>query len=164
MTPPGAARRSETGAAALEFALISPVLFLVLFGIVQYGLYFNDANSMRQGVREAARAAVVENFGYAGCAGTNPAKLICLTKAQIGGSVTGAPAVKVVAPDGWAKGEALRVCAAFRSQGAVGLLPMPSSGNLRAITQMTIEREDAKAAWADATSATDPTGGAWSWC
>lgn len=156
--------RRESGAAAVEFALVSSILMVLVFGILQYGLYFNDANSLRQGVREAARAAVVENFAYPGCTtGTNSERLVCGTKAQIGG-VTGAPEVIVRAPDGWARGNSLRVCAAFNSQGAVGLLPMPNSGNLRALTQMTIEQEGEKATWADASSATDPTGGSWSWC
>jgi hypothetical protein len=157
-------RRDDTGASAVEFALVCPLLFLLLFGVLQYGLYFSDANSLRQGVREAARAAVVENFTYPGCAGTNTAKLICATKSQIGGTVTGSPEVKVYAPEGWTKGKSLRVCAAFHSQGAAGLLPMPDGGNLRALTQMTIEQEASKASWADAVSAADPSGGSWSWC
>ncbi len=34
--------RADSGAAAVEFALVSTVFFLLLFGIIQYGLYFND--------------------------------------------------------------------------------------------------------------------------
>ncbi len=163
--PGRARRRSQQGAAALELALISPVLFTLVFGILQYGLYFNDANSMRQGVREAARAGVVENFTYDGCDQTDSAaKLVCIAEKQVGGGSTGGPVVKVSAPNGWSKGEPLRVCAAFKSRGAVGMLPMPDDGNLRALTQMTIEQDEATAAWADATSSADPTGGSWTWC
>ena len=42
--------RAESGAAAVEFALVSTLLFTVMFGIMQYGLFFNDALSTRQGV------------------------------------------------------------------------------------------------------------------
>ena len=38
----------------------SPAL---VFGIIDYGLWFSDSLSTRQGVREAARQGVVANFG-----------------------------------------------------------------------------------------------------
>ncbi|NMM22100.1 MAG: hypothetical protein HHJ11_01130 [Phycicoccus sp.] len=37
-----ARRGRDRGAAALEFALVMPVLFMLLIGIVNYGLWFND--------------------------------------------------------------------------------------------------------------------------
>lgn len=41
-----------------------PVLFALLLGVIDYGLWFNDSISVRQGVREAARkAAVQSSFG-----------------------------------------------------------------------------------------------------
>jgi hypothetical protein len=147
----------------VEFALVSPILLTLVFGIIQYGLFFNDANSMRQGVREAARAAVVENFAYPGCSGTNPAVIRCAAEKQAKG-LAGAPVVKVLAPEGWAKGKPLRVCAALESQGAFGLVPMPDGGKLRALTQMTIEQESLKDSWANAAPPADPTGSGWSWC
>src|SRR5690348_5326567 len=35
------ARRTQSGASAVEFALVSSVLFLLIFGIIQYGLFFS---------------------------------------------------------------------------------------------------------------------------
>src|SRR5689334_14442289 len=58
-------RRADTGASAVEFALVAPVLFLVLFGIIDYGIWFADSISARQAVRDGARRGVVENFS--GC-------------------------------------------------------------------------------------------------
>lgn len=49
--------RRERGAAAVEFALVAPVLFLLLFGIMDYGLYFADALSVRQAAGQGARLA-----------------------------------------------------------------------------------------------------------
>ncbi len=51
--------RRERGAAAVEFALVAPVLFLLLFGIIDYGMYFADALSVRQAAAESARMGSV---------------------------------------------------------------------------------------------------------
>lgn len=50
---------TETGAAAVEFALISGILFTLIFGTIQYGLYFWSLQSGSQAAREAARQAAV---------------------------------------------------------------------------------------------------------
>jgi Flp pilus assembly protein TadG len=52
-------RRREGGAAAVEFALIAPVLFIVLMGILEFGVAFLQVQSIRTGVREGGRAAAV---------------------------------------------------------------------------------------------------------
>lgn len=52
-------RRPERGAAAVEFALVSGLLFTVIFATVQYGLYFWSLQSGSQAAREAARQAAV---------------------------------------------------------------------------------------------------------
>ncbi|MFZ0325569.1 MAG: TadE family protein, partial [Actinomycetes bacterium] len=89
--------RRDDGASAVEFALVAPILLMILFGILEYGLWFSDSLSMRQGVREAARQGVVANFGTAGCtlvgstgASANIQGLMCTTKDRIGG-ITGQP-------------------------------------------------------------------------
>jgi Flp pilus assembly protein TadG len=51
--------RREEGAAAVEFALISIVLFLVVFGIIQYGLWLSQYEVMQAAAREGARVAAV---------------------------------------------------------------------------------------------------------
>jgi Flp pilus assembly protein TadG len=52
-------RRGQDGAAAVEFALVLPVLITLLFGIIQFGWYFFVANSASSSAREAARRVVV---------------------------------------------------------------------------------------------------------
>ena len=47
----------------LEFALVAPLLFALIFGIVDFGFAYNDWISVRQGSREGARMAVVGTFG-----------------------------------------------------------------------------------------------------
>ena len=51
--------RREDGAAAIEFALIVPVLVLLLFGLIEFGMAFLQVQSIRAGVREGGRAAAV---------------------------------------------------------------------------------------------------------
>lgn len=51
--------RSEAGAAAVEFALIASVLFLLVFGIIEFGRIFNELEVMNSAAREGARAAAV---------------------------------------------------------------------------------------------------------
>ncbi|OGO56625.1 MAG: hypothetical protein A2V84_04250 [Chloroflexi bacterium RBG_16_70_13] len=53
-----ARRRGGGGQALTEFALIAPLLFLLLFGVVQLGLLFAGQNGLVNGVRDAARRAV----------------------------------------------------------------------------------------------------------
>lgn len=49
---------SNTGAAAVEFAIVAPLLFVLLFGIIEFGaLLYNQAvitNASREGARYAA--------------------------------------------------------------------------------------------------------------
>jgi Flp pilus assembly protein TadG len=52
-------RRRQSGATAVEFALIVLPLFLMLFGIIQYGFYFWSMQAGSAAVRDAARQAAV---------------------------------------------------------------------------------------------------------
>ena len=52
-------RRREDGAAAVEFAIIAPLLFMLIFGMLQYGLAFFQVQNLRAAVREGARVAAV---------------------------------------------------------------------------------------------------------
>ena len=55
--------RDERGQGLVEFALILPVLLLILVGIIEFGSIYSKVISMRQGVREAGRQGSVANFG-----------------------------------------------------------------------------------------------------
>lgn len=155
--------RAETGAAAVEFALVSTFFFLIVFGIIQYGLYFNDALNTRQGVREAVRQGVVRNFA-GGTGADDMAKLRNLTAKEVG-AITGATYVKVVVPSGgWAKAKPLTVCAMVRSDGAIGLLPMPGGGWIQSRTQMSIEQAAAPVPTGSTSADTLPAGADWGWC
>lgn len=51
--------RREEGASAVEFALIAPLLFMVVFGILYFGVAFMKMQNLRSAVREGGRAAAV---------------------------------------------------------------------------------------------------------
>jgi Flp pilus assembly protein TadG len=51
--------RSERGTAIVEFALIAPVLFLLVFGIIEFGRALNYYNDLTQLAGQGARAAAV---------------------------------------------------------------------------------------------------------
>ena len=60
--------RGEEGAAAVEFALLLPLLVLLLFGLIQFGAAFNTRIQATNAAREAARLAVVgvDDWGNVG--------------------------------------------------------------------------------------------------
>ncbi len=45
----------ERGAAAVEFALVLPLLVLLVFGIVQFGIAYNRVQGLQAAAREGAR-------------------------------------------------------------------------------------------------------------
>src|SRR3989304_8387826 len=51
--------RREEGATAVEFALVFPLLCLLVFGIIAFGIAFMQLQTARGAVREGARAAAV---------------------------------------------------------------------------------------------------------
>jgi Flp pilus assembly protein TadG len=52
-------RRAKRGQSAVEFALVLPVLMLVVLGIVDFGRVFIAANALTHGTREAVRFSTV---------------------------------------------------------------------------------------------------------
>lgn len=63
MTPPvrrAQRRRGERGATLVEMALVLPLFLLLVFGIIEFGFYFAQANEVRYAAREAARVAGVD--------------------------------------------------------------------------------------------------------
>ena len=51
--------RGEAGASAVEFAIILPVLLLLIFGIIEFGFAIYDKTMITHASREGARAGIV---------------------------------------------------------------------------------------------------------
>lgn len=56
------ALRSEQGQTAVEFALIAPMLIVLLLGVVQFGIAFNHYLTITDAARAGARKAIVLRF------------------------------------------------------------------------------------------------------
>jgi len=53
---------SEDGASAVEFALVVPVLLLVVFGVINFGMVMTQKAALSNSVRAAARYATVNAY------------------------------------------------------------------------------------------------------
>lgn len=51
---------NERGASAIEFALLAPVFFALMIGVVEVGLYMQNYNAVRSLASDASRFAAVE--------------------------------------------------------------------------------------------------------
>jgi len=88
-------RRHETGAVAVEFALILPIFLALVLGIAEMGRAFNIQVSLSEAARQASRYAAVHcsEAGYspanAQAAGVSAAPSVALTNADIAIAYTG---------------------------------------------------------------------------
>jgi Flp pilus assembly protein TadG len=100
-------RADDSGAAAVEFALIAMLLFTLLFGILQFGLWFWCWQTGAHAAREAARFAAVSPCDDAGIAGKASAALD-------GAPITGAaPDIDVTTPADVKVGDEITVSVHF---------------------------------------------------
>jgi Flp pilus assembly protein TadG len=79
-TPRSRARSRERGSAAVEFALVAPILLALVGGIIEFSYAYNLQISVTQASREAARSMAIFNdparaqaAAVAGAPGLNPA-------------------------------------------------------------------------------------------
>ena len=56
-------RREDRGSAALEFALILPILVMLVFGVIAFGYMLSFRQAMSQAAAEGGRAAAVKPAG-----------------------------------------------------------------------------------------------------
>lgn len=170
--------------ALVEFAIVLPLVCLLLFGIIEFGKGFNDYQSLRQGVREGARAGVVDNYrgyditplpaGHAALstcsnAGHPPEvrKLMCLTthETDLGPElavrvVYTAPVAGDSADDG-----AVKVCAQRQFDPLTGFIPGLGGITLKSEIEMRMEKPIPSGITpGTAYSEAAPSGGTWSWC
>src|SRR6185436_20686574 len=60
-------RTGERGATMAEFAVISVVFFMIIFGIIEFGRLFYTHNALTDAVRRGARYAVLHQMTDRAC-------------------------------------------------------------------------------------------------
>jgi hypothetical protein len=168
----------------VELAIILPIFLLLVFGVIEFGITYNNLITVRQGTREAARQGAVGNFGSAANFGSPPScsltgvsagtsddikYLMCTAKQQIGLRYSNTR-VKVLSASAdfsttgtFQKGEAIVVCVQYPVDAMAKFVsPVLGGAVLKSKTAMRIE-----------TSYTTPetggeetalSGSSWSWC
>jgi Flp pilus assembly protein TadG len=128
-------RNTDQGQAVVEFAVILPVLLLILFAILQFGVVFNNYIQVTAAAREGARkAAVSRSLGTANAesAATTSAKSAApgLTQSSVNVSFPNNPT--------FAQGSDVSVQVTYPySISIIGLVV--ASGNLSSTTTMRVE-------------------------
>jgi Flp pilus assembly protein TadG len=168
--------RGERGAALVELALILPLFVILVFGVIEFGLTYNNYITIRQGVREADRQGAVGNFGsITSCSlqstpgNTVTTELACLTKQQIGLSYANTR-VKIMSGDptftttgSFSAGDSLIICAMYPIDGTAKFVsPVLGKAFLKSKTTMRIETSYSTAPVSF--EETPLTGQNWSWC
>jgi hypothetical protein len=89
--------KNQSGATAVEFALILPVLLGILFGIFQGGIAFNNWIAITHAAREGVRLASVGQYDQQKIVDSAPSvEIISVTPTGIGGNIGDSVSVTVV--------------------------------------------------------------------
>ena len=177
------AGRSERGASAVEFALVAPLLFGLLFGIIDYGLYFADVVTVQQGVGDAARTATLAPSSTtgplwasttcqlqhdSGTGGNQLEGLACSLLKNVD-PVAGQLYVRAELVDGsgqatqtWAPGNRLRLCTVTDHPPVLPMVPLPAGGRIETRVDMPVQAVPAQVQMVSVD--TPLPSGDWSWC
>ena len=124
-------RMNETGQALVEFALVAPMLFLLLFGIIQFGIAFMNNVALTDAVRTGARKAAVSRSA------ADPTQA---TKSAVLGAADdlNQSKVSITVTSDWVSGDNVTVTATYPYQ--INLLGIVvASGNLHSSTTERVE-------------------------
>ena len=62
--------RDRRGNAAVEMAMVTPLLLILMMGCAELGNYFWNEHTLLKAVRDGARFAARQSFNYYGCSGS----------------------------------------------------------------------------------------------
>lgn len=124
-------RSQEDGQALVEFALVLPLLVLVLFAVIQFGIAFNNYVTLTDAVRAGARTASVSRFSSTPGAQAEAAVRDAAVNLDQG-------ELAVTVSSSWARGDDVRVVATYPYEiDLVGLVV--ASGSLQSETTERVE-------------------------
>jgi len=117
---------SQSGSVAVEFALVLPLLLIIVFGIVEYSIALYDKTIITNASREAARAGIVlRSPKFSSDEIKKVATDYCTSNLITFGAAT-SPTVDITSSGGAAFGTPLTVTVAYVYQG-LGLGSLLSS-------------------------------------
>lgn len=159
--------RNEDGAELVEFAIAIPLALLLVFGVIELGVFISRNISATQGVREAARQAAVANYAGSAtaCNGAPNDAIRCFARDRIGlGSGPTSVAVTILLPQGVAIGNEVGVCASAPSNSLTGLIKpfLPKFQHVE--TKMRIEQLPPPGQILTAGGDPPLAGDSWDWC
>ena len=166
--------RENRGQTAVEFALILPVLLLVVFGIIDFGITFNNVIGMRQGVSASGREAAVGQFGsnssctLTGATGLTPSQkdLLCEAHSLDGINNDSSTRVAIVVGNttssSYTVGSQVTVCEEYQINSVTGYLPFLNTDV--ATSEVTDEVQTVNSSGLTSAQETPLTGSSWSFC
>lgn len=118
-----ARRREQRGSVVVEFALVVPLVVLIVVGVIQYGYHYWAMQTASATAREAARRLIV---------GTDPACTVTEAQSRASGPAVGSTVPTVTyaydnAGNTAERGVLVTVTVTIQSLD-VGLVPLPSGG------------------------------------
>jgi hypothetical protein len=124
--------RSERGQTMTEFAIVLPIFCLLLLGIAQLGIAFNNYLALTDAVRAGARYAATDRTSSSQCSDVQ-------NKIKNSASDLDQSKLSIPCPvSTWEPGEDVRVCASYPYDiNLIGIVV--SSGNLNSCTTERVE-------------------------
>jgi Flp pilus assembly protein TadG len=121
----------ERGQAMVEMAIVLPVLAILLFGLIQFGLLFRDYLALVDAVRAGARVAAVSR-------GADDPAGAARTTVREAGTDLDVDELDIDVTSSWAQGSEVRVAATYPYE--INLLGIVvASGDLRSETRERVE-------------------------
>jgi Flp pilus assembly protein TadG len=131
-------RQRRRGQALVEFALVAPVFFLLLFGIIEGGRFIFYYQVLNNATREGARYAIVHGSRSScpsgpmeagipapACYDASGAKVIQTVRNTAFGTLGSAVAVTPTWPTDNARDSDITVAATYTYRSLIPLLPLP---------------------------------------
>lgn len=125
--------QEERGQTTTEFAIVLPILCLLLFGVIQFGILFNNYVTLTDAVRAGARKAAVSRQ----ITGTTP-RQACIDQIKASASDLDQSKLTPDCQSSWLPAATVTVTATYPySISLMGLVV--ASGNLRSTTEERVE-------------------------
>jgi Flp pilus assembly protein TadG len=123
--------RDEQGQTMTEFAIVLPLLVVLLFGIIQFGIVFNNYVTLTDAARAAARKGAVSRNS------SNPTS-DCQTQGFASAADLDSSKLQLTCTSSWGPGSDVQVDAQYPYSVTLFGLPL-ISGNLKTVMKERVE-------------------------